>query len=457
MPPFVGLAPNAGPSAVRLARASRIPRLGARGVSSERRGHGRPHAQWHHHRPPRRPARAAARASINFRRDVGSRAASWTGSTRSISRPSASSPPASWSRRSTSRRRTRKPRERYGKGDPKNYGDGAPRNIEHFLVARRLVEAGARCVTIEFRPLGFSLEQPLRAAHAPAAVRSGPQRAGRGSARSAASTRTSRWSRGASLAARRTINKDGGPRPLAARRLRRCSPAAAFRTGQVIGATDRLGGEPTERPVHFGEVFATLYHWLGIDLSQPSPSPTSPAARSISSMAGCAHEGTHLTMNATRCLLLALVADRSRGKAREPCKSTRPALRRSRCAERTRASNCSSPRKLDDQRRARLHPQGDLSGRARRDRERRRARPRLGRRRWRRDDHRDGGRRRRDARGESRRHRRAIRRSISPTRSSRSSPRPAATAAAATARPAGRTASSSRCSASSRRKITSTS
>jgi hypothetical protein len=38
-----------------------------------------------------------------------------------------------------------------------------------------------------------------------------------------------------------------------------------FKTGQVIGATDRLGGEPTERPVHFGEVFATLYHWLGID------------------------------------------------------------------------------------------------------------------------------------------------------------------------------------------------
>jgi hypothetical protein len=33
----------------------------------------------------------------------------------------------------------------------------------------------------------------------------------------------------------------------------------------VIGATDRLGGEPTERPVRFGEVFATLYQNLGID------------------------------------------------------------------------------------------------------------------------------------------------------------------------------------------------
>ncbi|MBM3836315.1 MAG: DUF1501 domain-containing protein [Verrucomicrobia bacterium] len=35
----------------------------------------------------------------------------------------------------------------------------------------------------------------------------------------------------------------------------------------VIGATDRLGGEIVERGVHFGEVFATLYHQLGIDTS----------------------------------------------------------------------------------------------------------------------------------------------------------------------------------------------
>jgi hypothetical protein len=38
-----------------------------------------------------------------------------------------------------------------------------------------------------------------------------------------------------------------------------------MKTGQVIGATDRLGGEIAERGVHFGEVFATLYHQLGID------------------------------------------------------------------------------------------------------------------------------------------------------------------------------------------------
>jgi hypothetical protein len=41
-----------------------------------------------------------------------------------------------------------------------------------------------------------------------------------------------------------------------------------MKVGQVIGATDRLGGEPSERPVQFGEVFATLYQNLGIDVNK---------------------------------------------------------------------------------------------------------------------------------------------------------------------------------------------
>ena len=41
-----------------------------------------------------------------------------------------------------------------------------------------------------------------------------------------------------------------------------------MRHGQVIGATDRLGGEASERPVGFGEVHATLYHNLGIDVNK---------------------------------------------------------------------------------------------------------------------------------------------------------------------------------------------
>ena len=37
-----------------------------------------------------------------------------------------------------------------------------------------------------------------------------------------------------------------------------------MRTGQVIGSTDRTASEPKDRPVKFHEVFATLYHNMGI-------------------------------------------------------------------------------------------------------------------------------------------------------------------------------------------------
>ena len=38
--------------------------------------------------------------------------------------------------------------------------------------------------------------------------------------------------------------------------------------GTVIGATDRIGGSVTERPIHYKDVFATLYRNLGIDARQ---------------------------------------------------------------------------------------------------------------------------------------------------------------------------------------------
>ena len=37
--------------------------------------------------------------------------------------------------------------------------------------------------------------------------------------------------------------------------------------GQMIGATDASASEPTDRPVHYGEVHATLYEHLGINPS----------------------------------------------------------------------------------------------------------------------------------------------------------------------------------------------
>ena len=40
-----------------------------------------------------------------------------------------------------------------------------------------------------------------------------------------------------------------------------------MRMGQVIGSTNRLGELPQDRPIHYQDVFATLYHQLGIDVN----------------------------------------------------------------------------------------------------------------------------------------------------------------------------------------------
>ncbi len=47
-------------------------------------------------------------------------------------------------------RESPKVRERYGKGTDKEQGDAAPRLNEQFLLARRLVEAGCRVVTLSY-------------------------------------------------------------------------------------------------------------------------------------------------------------------------------------------------------------------------------------------------------------------------------------------------------------------
>jgi len=38
-----------------------------------------------------------------------------------------------------------------------------------------------------------------------------------------------------------------------------------MKTGQAIGSTDRLGGNAKDRPVGFGDIFATLYHNMGLN------------------------------------------------------------------------------------------------------------------------------------------------------------------------------------------------
>lgn len=155
-------------------------------------------------------------------------------------------------------------RERYGKGDPKRYGDGAPRNLEHFLMARRLVEAGCRVVTLNFGRWDFHSNNfnGMKDTHLPqfdqglsALIE---DLHSRGMADDVAVIAWGEFGRTP------RINKDAGRDhwPQVGGGL---LAGGGFRSGQVIGATDRLGAEIADRPIHFSEVIGMLYRHLGID------------------------------------------------------------------------------------------------------------------------------------------------------------------------------------------------
>ncbi|MDB5288836.1 MAG: hypothetical protein JWL69_77 [Phycisphaerales bacterium] len=156
--------------------------------------------------------------------------------------------------------------EAYGKGSPENRDDGGPRLTSNFLVARRLIEAGSRCVTLAFSRWdhhGKNFPQlredlPLLDQGLTALLQ---DLRDRGMEKDVSVIVWGEFGRSPS------INKEGGrdhwPRVSCA-----LLAGGGMKTGQVIGATDRLAGEATERPVEFGEVFATLYHNLGIDVSK---------------------------------------------------------------------------------------------------------------------------------------------------------------------------------------------
>ena len=154
----------------------------------------------------------------------------------------------------------------YGKGDSRNRDDGGPKLMEQFLVARRLVEAGARCVTLAFSRWDHhgdnfgALRQdlPLLDQGVSALIEDIYQR---GLDKDVSVVVWGEFGRTP------TINKDGGrdhwPRVSCGMLF-----GGGIKAGQVIGSTDRLGGEAVDRPVQFGDVFATLYHNLGIDVTK---------------------------------------------------------------------------------------------------------------------------------------------------------------------------------------------
>ena len=48
---------------------------------------------------------------------------------------------------------------------------------------------------------------------------------------------------------------------------------AHIKGGQVIGASDKTGSEPRDRPVDPAQVAATVYKGLGLDLNTRLPGP----------------------------------------------------------------------------------------------------------------------------------------------------------------------------------------
>ena len=171
--------------------------------------------------------------------------------------------------------------ERYGTGDTVKRidGNGAPRVPQSFLVARRLVEAGARVVTVNYSKWDwhgganndiFLRERedfPIFDQAITALVEDLHER---GLDRDVSVLVWGEFGRTPMIS--KQVGRDHWPRVACA-----LMAGGGMRTGQTIGSTDRLGGEADSRPVTFGDVFATLYHNLGIDIN--TATVTDPAGR----------------------------------------------------------------------------------------------------------------------------------------------------------------------------------
>src|SRR4029079_11901528 len=140
---------------------------------------------------------------------------------------------------------------RYGPSTAKHQGDGAPRLTEQFLIARRLVEAGVRCVTLSFSFWDWHggnfnngrQNMPVLDQAVTALVEDLHQR---GLDKDVAVCVWGEFGRTPK------INKDAGrdhwPNVSCA-----LLAGGGLRTGQAIGTTDRQAAEAKDRPVHFQE------------------------------------------------------------------------------------------------------------------------------------------------------------------------------------------------------------
>ena len=155
--------------------------------------------------------------------------------------------------------------DRYGKGTEKLTADGPWKRLDQFLMARRLVEAGARCVTVGFSRWDWHggnfkrarQDFPLLDQGVTALVEDLHQR---GLDKDVSVVVWGEFGRTPKI--NPNAGRDHWPKVSCA--LLACG---GMKHGQVIGSTDRTGSEADERPVDFQEVFATLYHKVGIDVA----------------------------------------------------------------------------------------------------------------------------------------------------------------------------------------------
>ena len=159
--------------------------------------------------------------------------------------------------------------ERYGTGDTTKFidGNGAPRVPQSLLVARRLIEAGVRIVTLNYSKWDWhggknnsifkreAEDFPIFDQCVSSLVTDLHER---GLADDCTVIIWGEFGRTPKISAQ--VGRDHWPRVNSA-----LMAGGGMPTGQVIGATDRLGGEAVSRPVTFPEIYSTLYHNLGID------------------------------------------------------------------------------------------------------------------------------------------------------------------------------------------------